>query len=291
MLAGGFVVLVLVLAAALVARLRLWTARRAPAAADSAIPDGSVLGGADVLAVPAVAFAAQLIDWHVRGVVSVGSRGPVEEHDTAHGVSGGPRWIITLRDAAGIREDERMALAGLFDDGAGSGAVFQLEQRDQESRGLLGKALDLARGVRRDEWGPRRPVHLWLSRTLMVLAVASAVAVIVTAFTLLAEIGAGGLAGLAIPAALLAAATVALAARPSLPSEQELRFSHQVRALEEFIRTADRSQVTTELLGWAMLVGMPLPWSRAVPPALAAVVEHPASFRMIPRPNGWEYTG
>ncbi|CAN5369404.1 hypothetical protein BH09ACT5_BH09ACT5_16350 [soil metagenome] len=290
-IAAGLVVLAVVAAGAVVARLRLWSAPRSVPAASSRMPDGSVLGGADVLVDPSVALAAQLIDWHVRGVVTVGSRGPVREHDPEHGVSGGPHWIITLRDDTGLREDERMALAGMFDDDARGGAVYQLAPDDQESRRVLGEAQDLARGVRHEEWGPRRPVAVPVAVALMGLAAVAAVGVVIAAVARLPQLGAGGTVAVVVAALILAAFTVLLAARPSLPPAAELAFAEQVRAVAEFIRAADRSQVTPELLGWAMLLRMPPPWPAAVPPALAPVVEHPTSFRMIPRPPGLEYTG
>ncbi|WP_167050839.1 hypothetical protein [Salinibacterium sp. ZJ77] len=270
--AVGAVVAVLI--ASIIARRTVWSAA-SPSSylPGSAVrrPRGTVAVGAAYVGETASRIPAQLADWHLRGVVRVERLGSDHASDHAGGSSPGPNWRFTLGDDAGLDEEERAVLTGIFPPDAPRGSEFVLVRHDQASRERMKQAIAEAERVRLVR---AAPAFVWLAVTARVVAVAAMVVLPVS----LATTDTGVAVASFFASAIIAAAVFVLTRRPLRLPEDERLFRAEVRDLGRAVKHG-AIDPDPDLLGWAVLWNLPGEWADIAPDEVLELRWRETAFR------------
>ena len=285
LLGAGLLVLLLAVAGAIMARRRWWSPR-VPVLSGPERPRGTVAVAALRSGDADRAIPAQLADWQTRGVIEVAPIAPYLAADAAAGVSPGPRWRFVLGDTTGLGDEERVLVEAFFGDGDAMGTVFVLDQRDQQARDVMRSAVRAADALRLEASGGKRRVAVGVSRALIGVA---ASATLVAGSAAVVALDAGSAAAVWIGASLALGVVVVVCARPTRLPDEELEFRARVRAVRHYVRTATAEEVRDELWGWALLEGLPGPWSDRAPAAVGDLHHREDAFRRVNEPDLTDY--
>ncbi|QNO38147.1 hypothetical protein H4J02_03710 [Protaetiibacter sp. SSC-01] len=284
---GSAVILLLAVAAAGVARMRLWGARLRPGAPSPTPPDGPLVFAATTMRAPFYEVVPLLADWMLRGVVVVERIGAYHPPSSQGRSAAGPIWRFTAGPAiAAVHPVEARILVAMFGGVPHPGLTVVVEREDGEWRDRVHAAALEARDLQRSGFGEERARLAWLRVLLVVVVGLAALGVIVGAFRAGGDVGA--LAWLTIGVAIVAAVGMIVPLLPPKP-EAERRYLQAVRDLEAWARTTDSPR--PELGGWAMLWGLPGRWPQTLPEEVASLDGMDRCFirgdlaRNVPEPN------
>ncbi len=278
---GGVLLLLLALVVSVVARVRLWGARLAPATASPVPPAGSLAlasrseRGAFSELVPLLAH------WQLHGILLTEKSGPslVAAPPTA---SAGPVWRFTAGPAVNSADPVDLIVIGAM---LGTQHTVVVEREDIGWRTRVQAAIDAAVTTQRAGFGTEKP-RAWALRPLLAaVSVLSGIACLVGAF--LSSSDTAGLAWLTVGVIVTVAVTLLVALWPA-KSGAERRYLQAVRDLGAWVSTTD--QPTPALGGWAMIWNLPGAWPAVLPESVTGLLRMDRSFlradfsRTIPEP-------